>query len=190
MKSSSKILILAIFLVFICCVSAASAAENDNSTTDSVSLSDEVIGEVDEISEETQLASGDGVNVDEKLMDGESNEVSSDEGYVVYVGHHNTTEGGNGTYDNPFSTLKLACDNATGKDNVTLRIFSGNYTLGAVLNFDASILKIEGIDGTVIIKNVYDRKANKNEYIGESFGSTSNNVNFTISNIILMHLIV
>ncbi|MDO5811349.1 MAG: hypothetical protein Q4Q37_09650, partial [Methanobrevibacter sp.] len=133
MKKSSKILILAMFLVLIFCVGAASAAEIDNSTDDSVSVSEDAIGEVDE---DTALASVDEVNVDEKLMDGESGEGSSDEGYVIYVGTHNKTETGNGSYDNPFSTLKSACDNVSGQDKVTVKIFNGTYYMGSHLQFN------------------------------------------------------
>ena len=53
MKNSSKILILAIFLVFICCVSAASAAENDNVTASGDELALEEVAADDVIDEET-----------------------------------------------------------------------------------------------------------------------------------------
>lgn len=107
-------------------------------------------------------------------------EILSDnnEGYVIYVGQ-NKTENGNGSYDNPFATLKLACDNVSGKEKVTLKIFNGTYTFKYNLKFDTPNLNIEGINGKVIIKNFYNEY-----YFNESFASTYDNVNYTISNII------
>ena len=115
-----------------------------------------------------------------------------DEGYVIYVGHNNKTESGEGTEDNPFSSLKIACDNVTGQEKVTIKIFNGIYALGegytdatgAQLKFNTNNLNIIGYNGTVTIEPFFLDKAAKNKCRAESFGLTSTEGNCTFSNII------
>ena len=171
MKSSSKILILAIFLVFICCVSAASAAENDNVTASGDELAVEEVAADDVIDEQDTLASQE-VGVDEKLAGDSSSE------YVVWVGT-NSTPNGQGTEDDPFPTLDLACNNYNAgeqKDKVTVNVLEGNYTIGSYLIFNTNNLNINA-SGSVILKNVYDNQK-------QSFGLSSSG-NFTMSNVIV-----
>ncbi len=97
----------------------------------------------------------------------------------IYVGQNITENGGNGSYENPFSTLDLACKNVSGEDKVTVNIFNGTYYIGSELKFNTNNLFIQGINGKVVIKNMYDQTKAK-----QSFGLTSSSANFTISNII------
>ena len=92
----------------------------------------------------------------EILGEDSTDESASDEGYVIYVGTHNKTETGNGSYENPFSTLKLACDNVSGQDTVTVKVFNGTYYMGSHLRFNTTNLNIEGITGKVIVTYLYD----------------------------------
>lgn len=127
-----------------------------------------------------------------------ADENNLDEGYVIYVGQNDND--GDGSKENPFSTLKLACDNVSGqgKDKVTVKISEGTYELGYYLKFDTNNLVIMGIDDNVIITNKYSEFPQKvqvdtifgpteaYEHVehGEAFGLTSSNSNFTASNII------
>jgi|GEM_PF-2447132 len=123
----------------------------------------------------------------------ENEGISINKSKTIYVGHNNCTEGGNGSYDNPFTTFKAACDDVNGEDNVTIYVFGGEYKLGegmvsglttgtaSPLTFNTSNLNIIGINGSVIIKNFNTVK--KNGY-AEAFSLTSTSGNFTFSNLI------
>ena len=175
MKSSSKILILAIFLVFICCVSAASAAENDNVTASGDELAVEEVAADDVVDEQDTLASSE-VDVDEKLA------IDSPSECVIWVGT-NSTPGGQGIEDDPFPTLDSACSAANNggfKSKVTVNIKEGTYTIGSELKFNTSNLHINALDSKVVIKNVYNTATSK-----QSFSLVEkNNGNFTMSNVI------
>jgi hypothetical protein len=178
MKKMSKIFVLAIVLMVLCCIGAASAA--DNSTADEVALSDEVV-DVESVDELESIASSDEVVDDEVLVDEGIVEVtSSDEEYVIYVGQNKTDDGGNGSYENPFANLTLASNNVNGQNKVTVNIFNGTYYLGSILPFNTNNLHINGLNGEVIIKNVYNRY---DGLYGEAF-SLNSTANFTMSNII------
>ncbi|WP_458403262.1 hypothetical protein [Methanobrevibacter sp.] len=112
---------------------------------------------------------------------------------VIYVGHHNTTLYGNGSYENPFSNFKSACDSVNGENNVTLNIFGGTYYMGEnlehqeFLKFNTSNLNIIGINGTVIITYLHNEKIQYTSVqttYAEAFELASDNANITISNII------
>ncbi len=103
----------------------------------------------------------------------------SDDSYKLYVGQNITDDGGNGSYENPFSSLDLACKNVSGEEKVTVNIFNGTYYIGSQLNFNTNNLIIKG-NGTVIIKNSYDKTKVK-----QSLGLTSSLANFTMYNIIV-----
>ena len=110
---------------------------------------------------------------------------------VIYVGQNVTADGGNGSFDNPFRTFKLACDNVNGEDNVTINVFAGTYYLGEgfpedaseselnCLKFNCNNLNIIG-NGTVIIKNYHDHDG----YNAECFSFTSNSSKFNFTNLI------
>ena len=104
----------------------------------------------------------------------------SDDEYVIYVGQNITSDGGNGSYENPFATLDLACVNVSGgKEKVNLNIFNGTYYIGSELRFNTNNLNINSVNGDVIIKNLYDANNKK-----QSIGLTSTLANYTCSNII------
>ena len=170
----NKYLICALFLVLICCIGAASAADADDAVaaddaideevTEALDVSDEVVDDSLGVSEEPALSDG-------KDTGSDLNEV------VIYVGQ-NKTDGGNGSYDNPFSTLYLACDYANTKNTsqVTLYLYNGTYDLLDVpLKFNTSNLIINGI-GSPTIKSL-----DSLHYQGFSLVSSSN---YTFSNII------
>ena len=120
---------------------------------------------------------------------GENNVLSSEneDSLVVYVGHNNKTETGDGSKENPFSSIKNACDYVNGneiKDAVTINIFNGTYYLGSHLKFNTNNLYVNGFNGTVTITNLYDITLNDDGDYSEAFGLTSNLANFTLSNII------
>ena len=166
----NKYLICALFLVLICCIGAASAAEADdvvavNDTIDeavseAVDVSDEVVDDSLGVSEEPALSDGEDTGSSEK---------------VIYVGTNSTIDG-RGTEDDPYATLELACNNYNAgeqKDTVNVIINDGTYYIGSYLKFNTNNLNIIG-NGHVTIKNLYNDK-------GQSFGS---NCNFSMSNII------
>ena len=108
---------------------------------------------------------------------------------IIYVGHHNTTDGGNGSFDNPFTTFKAVCDDVHGENNISIHVFGGTYYLGEgftknnkiPLIFDTNNLNVVGINGSVIIKNYFNDNRGSN---AEAFSLNSKDGNFTFSNII------
>ncbi len=151
---------------------------NDHNIEIPVSSSDvSSVGNVSSSSEDNEM---DGNNLDSFSNSGSK---------IIYVGHHNSTEGGKGSLDDPFTTFKAACDNVSGEDKVTLYVFSGTYYLGegmvsgshTPLIFNTTDLNIVGINGSVIIKNKFDIKKGGNS---EAFALTSSSANFTFSNLI------
>ena len=95
----------------------------------------------------------------------------------VYVGVNKTSDGGNGSYNNPYATLDLACQNINGENKATVNIFNGTYYLGSLVKFNTSNLFINGINGNVIIKN------EKNTLDQQAFSLQSSTANFTMKNI-------
>ena len=157
---------LVLSLSLIVSVGFVSATDVNDTIMDSMMQSSEIdladIGEDNlEISQENQISS------------------QEDNSRVIYVGQNITDDGGNGSYENPFSTLQLACDNVSGEDKVTVNIFNGTYLLGSELKFDTNNLFLNGINGGVIIKNEFTEFE---KYM--AFGLTSSSANFTMSNII------
>ena len=118
-----------------------------------------------------------GNNIDNNLMGDESG-LNQENSHVIYVGQNTTDNGGNGSYENPFATLQLACNNVSGDDKVTINIFNGTYEIGSVLTFNTNNLFINGL-GTVIIKN--EKDANK---ATQAFSLSISSANFTMNNII------
>ena len=172
----NKYLICALFLVLICCIGAASAADSDDVVAADDAIDEDVTEAVDvsdEIDEESL-----GVSEEPALSDGENNGSDLNE-VVIYVGQ-NKTDGGNGSYDNPFSTFNLACDyaNTQNKSQVTLNIYNGTYYLNSHLKFNTSNLVINGI-GSPIIKNFY-----KEENTVMAFGLVSSSSKYIISNVV------
>ncbi len=177
----NKYLICALFLVLICCIGAASAADSDdvvaaNDTIDeavseAVDVSDEIDEEPLGVSEEPALSDGGTPSTSEK---------------VIYVGT-NGTNGGDGSPENPFTTFKAARDSVNGEDTVNIYVYNGTYKLAegmakstSPLIFNTNNLNIIGINGSVIIKNYFNEKSN----CAEAFSLSSSSANFTFSNLI------
>ena len=180
----NKYLICALFLVLICCIGAASAADaGDDSFATNDTIDEEVTEAIDvsdEIDEEPL-----GVSEEPALSDGETPSASEK---VIYVGT-NGTNGGDGSPENPFTTFKAACDSVNGEDKVTVYVFGGEYKLGegipkdssTPLKFNTNNLSIVGL-GKVIITNKYDD--DEEGLNAEAFQLTSPSSNFTFSNLI------
>ena len=213
MKIKNFLIIFTLFMVLLCGVSAISAASDntvDNLTTgmdDSISVSngENAVGVDNENSALNAQENNNGISGQPQLDDinsiNENNQLSAQNGEIltmgtvktIYVGHTNTTAGGDGSKDNPFTTFKAACDSVNGDDNVTINVFSGTYYLGEgfsedasngaleYLKFNTNNLNIIGINGPVIIKSYYN---NNDGYNAEAFGLTSTSSNFTFSNLI------
>ena len=109
----------------------------------------------------------------------ENNLLNANDSIEIYVGENKTTDGGNGSYDNPYATLDFACKNVNGENKATVNIFNGTYYLGSLLKFNTSNLFINGINGDVIIRNEKDTTWDQ-----QAFSLQSPLANFTMKNII------
>ena len=117
----------------LCGVSAVSAASDnavDNLTSDMddsflVSNNLNAVG-VDESASVAQ-ENDDGL-FGQSLLDSEDNsELNSGvNSTIIYIGQNSSSDGGNGSYENPYSTLKLACDNVNGEETTIINIFNGS----------------------------------------------------------------
>ena len=171
----NKYLICALFLVLICCIGAASAAETSADAVAADDAIDEAVSETVDVSDEIDEEPL-GVSEEPALSDGET---SSSSEKVIYVGT-NGTGGGDGLPENPFTTLDSACNSVEEyKDKIIVNVYEGNYTIGSLLTFKTSNLHINGMNGKVIFKNLYDDEVAK-----QSFALTGSG-NFTMSNIII-----
>lgn len=123
MKIKNFLIIFTLFVVLLCGVSAISAAHDnavDNLTSgmdDSISVSNsENEVSVDESASVAQ-ENDDGL-LGQSLSDNnlvEQQSIENVESHVIYVGQNKTVDGGNGSLENPFSTLNLACSNVNGE---------------------------------------------------------------------------
>lgn len=147
--------------------SAVSASSNiDNSTDESI------LNEIDSVNALNELNEDNAINLDDKSDD----EISHD----IYVGLNTTSDGGNGSYQNPFSTLNLAHDSVNDyKDKINLYLFEGTYKIDSELIFNTSNLNVQSVNGSVVLKNGFNAAGAK-----QSFGLTVSSANFTMSNII------
>ena len=108
---------------------------------------------------------------------------------IIYVGT-NGIDGGNGSYDNPFTTFKAASEATNGENNVIINVFSGTYCLGeglqkdagTPLKFNTNNLNIIG-NGSVVIKNYFNDDGRYDEN-AEAFSLVSSSAKFTFSNLI------
>ena len=164
-------------MVLLCGVSAISAASDnavDNLTSEIGTLDDSISVSNDENTGNDILQNQ--RDTDNIILTNSSNEnMVFDE---MYVGQNTTEDGGNGSYENPFATLKLACDNINEGDNVTLNLFNGTYLVNSLLTFKSSNLIINGL-GNVVIKNGNPNKPTDYQALSLSFSS-----NLTINNIV------
>ena len=173
-----------LLLSLIISIGMVSASDANNATTDIVTESGEIdltdINEEDnlEISQDNQIYSQ-----KDNLEISQDNQVSLQENNsrVIYVGQNKTGDGGNGSYENPYQTLKLACDNVNGEDTVEINLFNGTYYLNSELKFNTNNLLIQGINGKTIIENPDDGIK-----VSLGFPDRTTPHNYTFSNIIFM----
>ena len=145
---NKKYIILLLFVVFIS-INVCFASDNNQSVIDvsnQVNISDEEYNLIQSPKNDEINDVGDIIAIEENSKDliGEDND-----SLVIYVGQNSSSDGGNGTYENPYSTLKLACDNVNGEETTIINIFNGTYLVGSELKFDTNNLIINGL-GKVI----------------------------------------
>ena len=174
----SIFLISLIFLIF-CSFSVISASEVDNSTLNAIDVGD--YNSISDLSENSNLA----LDSEDEILDNGIDETyfssENDESITIYVGKNITEDGGNGSSENPFGALNLACDyaNAQNKSQTIVNIYNGTYYLDSYLKFNTSNLIINGINGNAIIKNAID-----DIHITMAFGLDSPTSTFTMNNLI------
>ena len=156
---------LILLLSLIISIGFVSAVDVNDITTDRVTQSSEI-----------DLTDS---NEEDNLEISQENQISSQDGSrVIYVGQNITTDGGNGTHDNPFESFERVCNNLSGEKKVEINVYNGTYYLNSDLKFNTSNLFIKGM-GQVVIKNLENKDG-----AYASFGLTSSSGNFTFSNLI------
>ena len=185
-----KIFFVCLLLFVLCSINMVCAVDNSEYNLEHTE-SNQCISQDEQMVLESSIPVNSLQSVDElsneKLLEGDNSK-------VIYVGHNNKTQIGEGTEDNPFPTFKYACDSVGVEDSVTIYVSEGVYYLGEglepgdgnskiseMLLFNTNNLNVIGI-GNVIIKNY-----NTDEYDGylaEAFCLVSNSANFTMSNLI------
>ncbi len=169
-----KIIILSIFILLLSSINFVFAS--DLNATDLNHENSLQLGVIEEnsiqVSTQTSLKS----SIDENFVN-DSGQLSCD--CVIYVGKNITEDGGNGSDNNPFSSLDIASQNLSdGKSNVTINIFDGDYKIGSELNFNVDNLIINGM-GNVTIKKLYNDKTSL-----QTISLSSSTANITYNNII------
>ncbi len=151
---------------------------NDTISGDILSQETDTPNEIIEIDNVNELTSFDEKVISDNI---ENQNLKSDDvnATQIYVGQNISEDGGNGSYENPFSSLRLACDSVNGEDKVILNIFNGTYYIGSELKFNTNNLIINGINGDVIIKNEFNTRSAK-----QAFELTSASSNCTMNNLI------
>lgn len=146
-----------IFSIIVSCnlISAQDLNEMDNSTT----------------VQQEKLSNLKGISDQESLED------IDEESYTIYIGKNISSNGGEGSLENPYESFELACNNISNADKVTIKVFEGTYYLNSDLKFNTSNLNIIG-QGNVLIKNL-----NNNPGSYASIGLYSSQSNFTFSNL-------
>ncbi len=169
-----KIKALFILFLLICIIFSSSLAfASDNITGDIVS--ENILNQ-----QEMGLEKDNDCLVKESILEEFDEEnILNNNSIEIYVGENKTNNGGNGSYENPYATLDLACQNVNGEEKATINIFNGTYYLGSLLKFNTSNLFINGINGNVIIRNEKD-----NSWDQQAFSLQSSTANFTMKNII------
>ena len=156
---------LVLLVSLIISIGFVSAADMNDATTDIVTQSSEI--DLTDSNEEDNL----------EISQGNIISSQEDNSRVIYIGQNKTTDGGNGTLDNPFNSFELACNNLSGEEKLEINVYNGTYYLDSDLKFNTSNLFINGM-GDVIIKNLRNERG-----AYASFGLTSPSGNFTFSNL-------
>ncbi|WP_295725909.1 hypothetical protein [uncultured Methanobrevibacter sp.] len=120
---------------------------------------------------------GDSLEVDDTENLGDFLEVDD----IIYVGSPTSGEG-NGTMENPYKSLELACNNCEGKDNVTIHIFDGKYYFNKELKFNCSNLNIVGIGNNVSINSIANTDIQAISFVDSSANFTFSNILFNLTN--------
>lgn len=157
---------LILIVSLIISIGSVSATNINDTSTDIVMESNEI--DLTAINEENNLE----ISQDTQISSEEENFC------IIYVGQNKTTDGGNGSQNNPFNSFERACNNLSGEEKVEINVYNGTYYLNSDLKFNTSNLFINGI-GQVVIKNLENK-----EGAYASFGLTSSFGNFTFSNLI------
>jgi hypothetical protein len=169
-----KIKVLFILLLLICIIFSSSLAFANNNITNDID-SENTLNQ-----QEVNLEKDDNCSFKESTLEKSNEENISNNNLIeIYVGENKTNDGGNGSYENPYATLELACKNVKGEEKATINIFNGTYYLGSLLKFNTSNLFINGINGDVIIRNEKDTTWDQ-----QAFSLQSSTANFTMKNII------
>lgn len=112
-----------------------------------------------------------------KLSTSDSNVSPNDYDTVIHVGQ-SVNGTGNGTYENPFSSIDLACNNISGENNVSIKIFNGTYQVTSLMNINATKINIEGINGPVVLDYSSKDKNYHSFVFEEDSNITFNNIIF------------
>ena len=179
----NKTYFLIMVIVLILAISAVSANDNTNitskedTTNPDINVESDILS-IEDFQNEDKMNQDRGVDSNSLLInDSVSDKLASeDDSRIIYVGR-NTTENGNGSYENPFSTLSQVSTNTSGENKIIVNIFNGTYELGSVLKFNTSNLVIQGINGKVIIKSTAASTS-------KAIGLISSSGNFEMNNII------
>lgn len=169
-----KIKALFILFLLICVIFSSTLVVASDNVTSGIS-SENTLNQQDLIIEEDNNNS---LSKENEFLKSQEENLLSDTAIEIYVGENKTIDGGNGSYDNPYATLDLACKNVKGEEKATINLFNGTYYLGSLLKFNTSNLFINGIGGEVIIKNEKDTQDQ------QAFSLQSPVANFTMKNII------
>ena len=155
---------LVLLLSIIISIGIVTASDVNDTTTDIVAQNSEI-----------DLIDSKG---EDNLKISQETQISSQEDFrVIYVGENKTIDG-DGSMDDPFNSIELACNNLSGEEKTQINIYNGTYYLNSDLKFNTSNLVINGI-GNVIIKNLRNEPG-----AYASFGLTSSTGNFTFNNLI------
>ena len=157
---------LILIVSLIISIGSVSATNINDTSTDIVMESNEI--DLTAINEENNLE----ISQDTQISSEEENFC------IIYVGQNKTTDGGNGSQNNPFNSFERACNNLSGEEKVEINVYNGTYYLSSDLKFNTSNLFINGI-GQVVIKNLENKDG-----AYASFGLSSSSGNFTFNNLI------
>ena len=174
---SMKKNILVILILFVVILSVNMVAATNVNSASGDDILDQRINDVNVVVEDTN---DELTFLDEKnQLDSTNHKLlsNSEPNSIIYVGKNTTENGGNGSYENPYANLDLACNNVNGEDQVIINIFNGTYYVGSELKFNTTNLIINGM-GDAIIKNQFNTVKSK-----QAFELTSASANCTFNNI-------
>ena len=183
----NKYLICALFLVLICCIGAASAADAGDDVVAANDTIDEAVSEavdVSDVIDEEPL----GVEADESALSGDETN-SNDDAIEVWV-NQNVSSNGDGSKENPFSNLQDAHDkiiNSSSKKAI-INIADGEYQIPCKIKASSSDpdfaftdinLTVNGLGDNVILSA--DDRPSRTFHINTGSNLTINNIIFNIS---------